>query len=144
MKTSICSNGGEENSVEVTVVKYGQKQLLGPDVLDQLRVSIQQSTTKPCLWRPNAMSSEVQKRLSGLEHCVGYSKKHIEVPLAKKPKLHRQLRPTSNKSSKNLWKLDSCSDQNSISLIATTLKRDQSVKSALDSKIWNKSIPKEY
>ena len=39
-------------------------------------------------------------------------------------------------------KLDNCSDQNFISPNVTTVKRDQSIKLALDTKIINKSIHK--
>ena len=43
---------------------------------------------------------------------------------------------------KHIIKLNSCSDKNFISPIVITVKRDKTVKLALDSKILNKSIHK--
>ena len=43
----------------------------------------------------------------------------------------------------HIEKLQECSDENFISPIVITVKKDQSVKLALDSKILNKSIHKK-
>ena len=79
-----------------------------------------------------------------LKHSVK-STFHKEVTLThqKGRRVPINLQPLVNiELKKHIIKLNSCSDKNFISPIVTTVKRDKTVKLALDSKILNKSIHK--
>ena len=65
------------------------------------------------------------------------------VPINLQPLVNIELKKLLDE--KHIIKLNSCSDKNFISPIVITVKRDKTVKLALDSKILNKSIHKnEY
>ena len=62
------------------------------------------------------------------------------MPIHLQPKVKIQLEKMLNE--RHIEKLTNCSDQFFISPIVITVKKDQSIKIALDSKILNKSIHK--
>ena len=62
------------------------------------------------------------------------------VPIILLDKVSNELRKLSDQ--RHIEKLKECSDQNFISPIVITVKKDKSVKLALDSKILNKAIHK--
>ena len=62
------------------------------------------------------------------------------VPINLQPLFNSELKKILDE--KHIKKLNSCSDKNFISPILITVKRDKTVKLALDSKILNKSIHK--
>ena len=66
--------------------------------------------------------------------------KEQRVPINLQPLVNIELKKLLDE--KHIIKLNSCSDKNFISLIVITVKRDKTVKLALDSKILNKSIHK--
>ena len=62
------------------------------------------------------------------------------VPINLQPLVNDELK--KQLAEKHIINLNSCSDKNFISPIVMTVKRDKTVKLALNSKIWNKSIHK--
>ena len=66
-----------------------------------------------------------------------YQKGRRGVPIDHQPLVNEQLKKLL--AEKHIIKLNSCSDKNFISLIVITVKRDKTVKLALNSKLLNKS-----
>ena len=62
------------------------------------------------------------------------------VPINLQPRLTAELKRLQNES--HIEKLSSCSDKNFISPMVITVKKGQSIKLALDSKVLNKAIHK--
>ena len=62
------------------------------------------------------------------------------VPINLQPRVTAELKRLQNEG--QIEKLPSCSDEHSISPIVITLKKDQSIKLALDTKVLNKAIHK--
>ena len=63
-----------------------------------------------------------------------------KVPIRLQPKVKTELEKLLNEG--HIEKLTNCSDQFFISSIVITVKKDQSIKIELDSKILNKAITK--
>ena len=144
--------------IDLTVVEDGHRPIIGQDLfsneifsLTQLKqvVNIDQSQ---CL-----IKKQIAFDFPGLITRIGKYLKH-----SVKSTFHKQFTPTHQKGrrvpinlqplvnaelkklldEKHIIKLNSCSDKNFISPLVITLKRDKTVKLALDSKVSNKSIHK--
>ena len=146
---------------KITVVADGFRPILGRDLFDKLGITISQ---KPC---PNtevnnieppcaikkSFAKEFPELISQIEkskHHTVNSKFHInyrvthqkgrKVPIHLQPKVKTELEKLLNEG--HFEKLTNCYGQFFISPIVITVKKDQSIKIALDSKILNKAIHK--
>ena len=162
IQAPIASNGWRLEETEFVVVRDGLKPLVGRDLFDALGISVTQ-TSKNEGSMVNTITSQcpfktrIAKQFPQLITRIGRSKIHIV-----KSKFHRNFQPKNQKGRrvpinlqervnneiKNLLeeghieKLNNCSDQYFISPIVITVKRDQTIKLALDSKTLNESIHK--
>ena len=144
--------------VDVTVVEDGHRHIIGLDLFSKLGFSLTQmkqvanNDQNQCLIR-----KQIAFEFPGLITRIGKSLKH-----SVKSTFRKQFTPTQQKGrrvtinlqpivdaelkklldEKHIIKINSCSDKNFISPIVITVKRDKTVKPALDSKILNKSIHK--
>ena len=161
LKTPVRCNDWKIQEAKFTVVAYVFRQILGRDLFDQLGIIISQ---KPC---PNvevnnidqtcAIKRSLAKEFPDLISRIGKSKHHTvnlkfhkiyrvthqkerKVPIYLQPKVKIELEKLLNE--RHIEKLTNCSDQFFISPIVITLKKDQSIKIAIDSKILNKDIHK--
>ena len=131
------------------------------DLFDQLGITVSQ---KPCpntevnnIEPPCAIKKSLAKEFPELISRIGKFKHHTvnskfhkkyrvthqkssKVPIHLQPKVKTELEKLLNEGP--IEKLTNCSDQFFISPIVITVKMDQSIKKALDSKILNKSIHK--
>ena len=161
LQTSIQSNNWYANPIEIQVVTDGHCPLLGRDLSPALELSIQQSNNQTTI---NLVEQEyclIKKQIAidfpDLISRIGKSKVHMVCS-----KFHRNYTPSHQKGRRvpinlldkvsdelmklseqgHFEKLQECSDKNFISPIVITVKKDKSVKLALDSKVLNKAIHK--
>ena len=161
LKTPVRCNDWKIQKAKITVVADGCRLILGRDLFDQLGIIISQ---KP--W-PNVeinnidhtcvIKKSLAEEFPDLISRIGKSKHHTvnsnfrknyrvthqkgrKVPIHLQPKVKIELEKLLNEG--HIEKLTNCSDQIFISPIVITVKKDQSIKMALDSKILNKSIHK--
>ena len=163
MQAPIESNGWWIEDAEFVVVKHGLKPLIGRDLFEALGISINQTLSSNEGSMVNTITTQwpfktrIANEFPQLFSRIGRSKIHIvKSKFHKNFKLKRQkarrvpnnLQDRVNSESKKLLeeghieKLNNCSNQYFISPIVITVKRDQTRKLALDSKILNKSIHK--
>ena len=157
----ITSNGWTCDSATFTVVAQGLKSLIGRDLFDQLGLAVTQSTSQKGNRVKNISSPEFKEQIAKtfpeLISRIGRSKNH-----GAKSKFHKYFQPRHQKGrsipinlqekvnielkkfldEKNIKKLSSCPDKYFISPIVVTVKKDQTIKLALDSKVLNKAIHK--
>ena len=143
------------------MVADGFRPILGRDLFDPWSITISQ---KPCsnieinnIETPCAIKKSLAKEFPVLISRIGKSKNHTvssknhrnyrvthqkgrKVPIHLQPKVKIELEKLLNEG--HIEKLTNCSDQFFISPIVITVKKDQSIKIALDSKILNKAIYK--
>ena len=156
LKTPVRCNDWKIQKAKITVVADGFRPILGRDLFDQLGKIISQ---KPC---PNvevnnidqtcAITRSLAKKSPDLICRIGKPKHHTvnskfhknyrvthqkgrKVPVHLQPKVKIELEKLLNEG--HIEKLTNCSDQFFISPIVITVKKDQSIKIALDSKILN-------
>ena len=161
LQTSIRSNNWYANPIEIQVVTDGHRPLLGRDLFPALGFSIQQSNNQETVNQVDQEYCPIKKQIAtdfpDLISRIGKSKVHTVLS-----KFHRNYTPSHQKGSRvpinlldkvsdelnklseqgHIEKLQECSDKNFISPIAMTVKKDQSVKIALDSIVLNKAIHK--
>ena len=163
IQTPIASNGWRIEDAEFVVVRDGLKPLLGRDLFDALGISVTQTPNSIEGSMVNAITPQcpfktrIAKQFPQLISRIGRSKIHIA-----KSKFHKSFQPKHQKNRRvpinlqeqvnseiinfleegHIKKLNNCSDQYFISPIVITVKRDQTIKLALDSKALNKSIHK--
>ena len=161
LKTPVRCNDLKIQKAKITVVADGVRPILGRYLFDQLGIIISQ---KPC---PNvevnnidqtcAIKRSLAKEFPDLISRIGKSKHHTvnskfhknyrvthqkgrKVPINLQPKVKIEHEKLLNEG--HIEKLTNCSDQFFISPIVITVKKDQSIKIALDSPILNKAIHK--
>ena len=164
LKTPVRCNDWKIQKAKITVVADGFRPILGRDLFDQLGTTVSQ---KPCpntevsnIEPPCAIKKSLAKEFPELISRIGKFKHHTlnskfhknyrvthqkgsKVPIHLQPKVKIELEKLLNEG--HIEKLANCSDQFFISPIVITVKKDQSIKIALDSKNLNKSIHKnEY
>ena len=158
IKTSIKCNDWIITGVDVTVVEDGHRPIIGRDLFSKLNFSIPQLKQVANIDQNQFLiKKQIEFDFPGLITRIGKSLTH-----SVKSTFHKQFTPTHQKGrrvqinlqplinselkklldEKNIIKLNSCSVKNFISPIVIAVKRDKTVKLALDSKILNKPIHK--
>ena len=158
IKTSIKCNDWIATDVDVTVVEDGHRPIIGRDLFPKLGFSVIQSKQVANIDQNQCpIKRQISSDFPELINRVGKSLKHSvkstfhseftpthqkgrRVPINLQPLVNIELKKLLDE--KHIIKLNSCSDKNFISPIVITVKRDKTVKLALDSKILNKSIHK--
>ena len=161
LQTSIQSNNWYANPIEIQVVTDGHSPLLGRDLFSVLGLSIQQSDNQKTINQVEQeycpIKTQIASDFPDLISRIGKSKIHIvrskfhknytplhqkgrRVPINLLDKVSNELKKLFQQG--HIEKLQECSDKNFISPIVITVKKDKSVKLALDSKILHKSIHK--
>ena len=161
IQTSIQSGNWHANPIEIQVVADGHRSLLGRDLFPALGLLIQQSNNQMIINQVEQEYCPNKKQIAidfpDLISRIGKSKVHIV-----RSKFHKNYTPLHQKGRRvlinlldkvsdelkkltqqgHIEKLQECSDKNFISPIVITVKKDKSVKLALDSKVLNKAIHK--
>ena len=161
IQAPVTSKGWACDTANFTVVADGLKSLIGRDLFDQLGLAVTQSTFLKGNSINNIASSEFKEQIAktfpGLVSRIGRSKSHVA-----KSKFHKDFQPRHQKgrripinlqdkvnaelrkllAEKHIIKLSSCPDNYFISPIVVTVKKDQTIKLALNSKVLNKAIHK--
>ena len=136
----------------LTVVEDGHKNIIGRDLFTTLGLAVvqQQPENGKCV---NNINTSTQ--FPHLVSRIGLSKTHVakskfhqkftakhqkRVPINLQPRVSEELERLQTEG--HIKKLSSCSDEHFISTIVITVKKDQSIKLALDSKVLNKAIHK--
>ena len=158
LQTSIQSNNWYPNPIEIQVVTDGHRSLLDRDLVPALGLSIQHSNSQKTVNQVEHENVSIKKQIGTdfpeLISRIGKSRVHIV-----RSKFHRNYTPSHQKGrrvpsnlldkvsdelkklseQRYIEKLQEFSDKNFISLIVITVKKDKSVKLALDSKVLNKA-----
>ena len=158
VNTSIKCNDWIATGVDVTVVEDGHRPITGRDLFSKLGFSLTQLQQVANIDQNQCLiKKQIAFDFQGLITRIGKFLTH-----SVKSTFHTQFKPTHQKGrrvpinlqplvnselkklfdEKHIIKLNSSSDKNFISPIVITVKRDKTVKLALDSKILNKSIHK--
>ena len=161
IQTSIQSGNWHANPIEIQVVADGHRSLLGRDLFPALGLSIQQSNNQMIINQVEQKYCPIKKQIAidflDLISRIGKSKVHIvrskfhknytpshqkcrRVPINLLDKVSDELKKLTEQG--HIEKLQECSDKNFISPIVITVKKDKSVKLALNLKILNKAIHK--
>ena len=156
IQAPITSKGWPCDSATFTVVADGLKSLIGRDLFAQLGLAVTQSTFLKGNRVNNIASPEFKEQIAktfpGLVSRIGRSKSHVakskfhkvfeprhqkgrRIPINLQEKVITQLRKLL--AEKHIIKLSSCPDKYFISPIVVTVKKDQTIKLALDSKVLN-------
>ena len=159
INASIKCNDCIATGVDVTVVEDGPRPIIERDLFSKLDFSLTQLKQvanidqKHCL-----IKKQIAFDFPRLITRIGKSLKHSvkspfhkqftpthqtgrRVPINLQPLVNSELKKLLDEN--HIIKLNTCSDKNFISPIVITVKRDKTVKLALDSKILNKSIHKK-
>ena len=161
IQSPITSKGWSCDSSIFTVVAHGIKSLSGCDLLNQLGLAVTQSTSQKGIRDNNISCPEFQEQIAKtypeLISRNGRSKNHIA-----KPKFRKDFQPRHQKGGripihlhekinielkklldgKHIIKISSCPDKYFLSPIVVTIKKNQTIELALDSKVLNKAIHK--
>ena len=161
IQSPITSKGWTCDSATFTVVADGLKSPIGRALFERLGLAVTQSTSQTGNCVNNISSPEfkeqILKTFPELISRIGRSKNHVT-----KSKFHKDFLPRHQKGrhipiklqekvnieleklldEKNIIKLSNCPDKYFISPIVVTVKKDQTIKLALDSKVLNKAIHK--
>ena len=164
LETTVAYNNWTDGKAIVTVVEDGHKIIIGRDVFPSLGLAVVQqhhSETGKCVNNINNFACKIKETIAAqfphLVSGIGWSKTHVakskfhrkltakhqkgqRVPINLQPRVTAELEGLQNEG--HIEKLSSCSDENFISPIVITVKKDQSIKLALDSKVLNKAIHK--
>ena len=161
LKTPVRCNDWKIHKAKITVVADWFRPILERGLFDQLGITI---SPKPCphteinnIETPCAIKKSLAKEFPELISRIGKAKhrtvnskfhknyrvthqKGRKVPIHLQPKVKIELEKLLNEG--HIEKLTNCSDQFFIYPIVITVKKDQSIKIALDFKILNKAIHK--
>ena len=163
IQAPIASNGWRIEDAEFVVVGDGLKPLIGRDLFDALGISVTQTPNSNEGSMVNAITSQcpfktrIAKQFPQLFSRAGRSKIYIvkskfpknfqpkhqkgrKVPISLQERVNSEIRKLLEEG--HIEKLNNCYVQYFISPIVITVKREQSIKLALDSKVLNKSIHK--
>ena len=161
LQTSIQSGNWYANPIEIQVVADGHRSLLGRDLFPALGLSIQQSNNQMIINQVEQEYCPIKKQIAidflDLISRIGKSKVHTvrskfhknytpshkkgrRVPINLLDKVSDELKKLAEQG--HIEKLQEYSDKNFISPIVITVKKDKSVKLALDSKILSEAIHK--
>ena len=161
IQAPITSKGWTCDLAIFTVVADGLKSLFGRDLFYKLGLAVTQSTSQKSNRVNNISSPEFKEHIAKifpeLISRIGRSKNHVA-----KSKFHKDFQPRHQKGrripinlqekvnielkklldEKHIIKLSSCPDKYFISPIVVTVKKDQTIKLALDSKVSKNAIHK--
>ena len=163
MPTAVGSNALRNEDAEIVVVGDDLKPLIGRELFNALSISLTQILDPVEGSVINNITTQLPFKAGNANHFpqlisrIGRSTIHI-----KKSKFHKHFQPKTQKSrrvqinlhdgvnteirklfeERRVEKLTNCLEQYFVSPIAITVKRDQTLKLALDSKTLNKSINK--
>ena len=147
----------------LTVVEDGHKQIIGRDIFNSLGLAVVQQQAKSSICVINFDNSAcknketIASQFTYLVSIIGLPKTHVAKPnfhqkftakhqRSRRVSVNLQLRVTVEldclQKEGHIEKLSSCSYEHFIFPIAITVKKDQSIKLALDSKVFIKSINK--
>ena len=161
LETPVHFNDWKIHKAKITVVADGFRPILERDLFDQIGNNNftetlpkyrNQNIETPCVIKKSLAKEfpELISRIGKSKHHTVNSKFHKndrvthqkgrKVPIHLQPKVKVELEKLLNEG--HIEKLTNCSDQFVISPIVITVKKDQSIKIALDSKILNKAIYK--
>ena len=163
LETTVVYNQWQDKSAMLTVVDDGHKNIIGRDLFTTLGLAVvqQQPETGKCVYNINNSSCKIKESIATqfphLVSRIGLSKTHVakskfhqkftakhqkgrRVPINLQPRVSDELERLQTEG--HIEKLSSCSDEHFISPIVITVKKDQSIKLALDSKVLNKAIHK--
>ena len=162
MQSPITSNGWTFDSAKFTVVADGLRSLIGRDLFDQLGLAVTKSSSPKGKLVNNISSSsefkeQIAKTFPNLVSCIGRSKNQVaksnvhkdfeprhqkgrRIPINLQDKVNKELKKLLD--GKHIIKFSSCPDNCFLSPIVVTVRKDQTIKLALDSKILNKAIHK--
>ena len=163
--TPIESGGWTVNTTSLIVVDDKRANILGRNILPQIGIQLKQTPDGKSI---NAISEDhkcadqkitnwVKTSYPGLCTRIGRSRNHMvhttflkefkalqqkgrRIPIHIQEKVEREIRSLTDQG--HIVKLEKCSDQQFISPIIITVKKDQSIKLAMDSKQINKMIHK--
>ena len=153
-------NQWKDTSAMLTVVDDGHKNIIGRDLFATLGLAVvqQQPETGKCVYNINNSVCKIKETIATqfphLVSRIGLSKTHVakskfhqkftakhqkgrRVPINLQPRVSEELERLQTED--HIEKLSSCSDEHFISPIVITVKKDQSIKQALDSKVLNKA-----
>ena len=161
IQSPITSKGWNCDAAIFTVVADGLKSLIGRDLFGKLGLAVTQSTSQKGNRVNNISSSEFKEQIAKtfpeLISRIGRSKNHvarskfykdfqprhqtgIRIPINLQEKVNIELKKLLDE--KYIIKFSSCPDKYFISPILVTVKKDQTINLALDSKVLNKAIHK--
>ena len=161
IQAPVTSKGWACDTTNFTVVADGLNSLIVRDLFDQLGLAVTQSSFLKGNSINNIASPEFKEQIAktfpGLVSRIGRSKSHVakskfhkdfqtrhqkgrRIPINLQDKVNAELRKLL--AEKHIIKVSSCPNNYYISPIVVTVKKDQTIKLALDSKVLNKSIHK--
>ena len=161
MQAPITSKGWTCDLAIFTVVADGLKSPIGRDLFDKLGLAVTQSTSQKGNRVENILSPEfneqIAKTFPEFILRIGSSKRNLakstfhndfqprhqkgrRIPIYLQEKFNIELNQLLDE--KHIIKFSSCPDKYFISPIVVTVKKDQTIKLALDSKVLNKAIHK--
>ena len=163
--TPIESGGWTLNTTSLIVVDDKRANILGRNILPQIGIQLKQTPAGKSI---NAISEDhncadqkitnwVKTSYPGLCTRIGRSRNHMvhttflkefkalqqkgrRIPIHIQEKVEQEIRSLIDQG--HIVKLEKCSDQQFISPVVITVKKDQSIKLAMDSKQINKMIHK--
>ena len=164
LETTVAYKNWTDRKAILTVVGDGHKIIIGRDLFPSLSLAVvqqHQSETGKCINNINNFECKIKETIAAqfplLVSRIGLSKTHIakskfhqkftakhqkgrRVPINLQPRVTAKLERLQNEV--HIEKLSSCSDEHFISPIVIKIKKDQSIKLALDSKVLNNAIHK--
>ena len=164
LETTVAYNNWTDREAILTVLDNGHKIIIGRELFPSLGLAVvqqHQSENGKCVNNINNSACKIKETIaaqfSHLVSRIGLSKTYVaksnfhqkftakhqkgrRVPIILQPRVTAELERLQNED--HIEKLSSCSDEHFISPIVITVKKDQSIKLALDSKLQNKAIHK--
>ena len=163
LETTVEYNNWKDRAAMLTVVEDGHKSIFGRELFTTLGLAVvqQQPENDKCVSKINSSTCKIKETIATqfphLVSRIGLSKTHVarskfhqkftakhqrgrRVPINLQPRLSAELERLQTEG--HIEKLSSYSDEHFISPIVITVKKDQSIKLALDSKVLIKAIYK--
>ena len=160
-------NGWNAGRANLIVVPNNHRALIDRDLFQGLGIQVNQQTSPNSEGKnvaiienldSQSLKQLIAKQFPGLVKRIGRSvnqtvrsklktnftpihQRGRRVPIHLQNQVEQELKKLQENG--NIIKLDKCSDKNFISLIVITVKRDKTIKLAMDSKIINKAIHKK-
>ena len=131
LETTVIYNQWKDTSAMLTVVDDGHKNIIGRDLF---------TTQFPHQVSRIGLSKTHVAKSKFLQKFTAKHQKGRRVPINLQPRVSEELERLQTEG--HIEKLSSCSNEHFISPIVITVKKDHSIKLALDSKVLNKAIHK--